>query len=260
MKPIINLQTHHLRLIILLILGQAFVWANPNDFFNEGNDAYRKGDFELAIDLYTKVKASGFESCDLHFNMGNAYLNLNQLAHAIWHYEKALLISPNDKDIQNNLAFAKARTIDQINTTEIVGFEKVIQDFTGLLHFDSWARLAVVLVFLFIAFFLGYYFSFSTTAKRIYFVAMTVLPFLFLICFFSAWYEKHLYNSEKPAIVFSEEIAVKNEPREQASDAFVLHEGTKVYVLEKLDDWRRIRLADDSEGWILKSSIKELKD
>jgi tetratricopeptide (TPR) repeat protein len=252
--------SYTLGLIFFLFFGSVLVWANPTDLFKEGNEAYRKGDFAKAISYYSKVKEAGFESCDLHYNTGNAYLNLNQLANAIWHYEKALLISPNDKDIQNNLVFARARTIDQINATEIVGFEKLIQDFTGLLHFDTWAKFSVVLVFLFIALFLLYYFSYSTTAKRVYFVMMMVLPFLFLLCISSAWYEKHLYNSERPAIVFSEEISVKNEPREQASEAFVLHEGTKVFVLEKLDDWRRIRLADDSEGWITKSAIKELKD
>lgn len=247
-------------LSLVLALMSFHLLANPMDFFHQGNEAYRKGDFENALTLYSKVKQLGYESCDLHYNMGNAYLNLNQLGHAIWHYEKALLISPNDKDIQNNLSFANARTIDQINQTEVVGFEKLIQGVTSLFHYDTWARLAVVVVFVFIGFFLLYYFSYSTMAKRIYFVVMSVLPFLLVVFIASAWYEKHLYNSERPAIVFAEQISVKNEPRDQATEAFILHEGTKVFVLEKLEDWRRIKLTDDSEGWIAKSAIKELKD
>ena len=64
---------------------------------------------------------------------------------------------------------------------------------------------------------------------------------------------------EQPAIVFSEVVSVKSEPSESAADAFILHEGTKVNVLETLDNWKKIELADDTEGWIEENAIKELK-
>jgi SH3-like domain-containing protein len=44
-----------------------------------------------------------------------------------------------------------------------------------------------------------------------------------------------------------------------ASDAFVLHEGTTVYVIESLDNWDKIQLTDGNEGWIENSAIKRLK-
>ena len=64
---------------------------------------------------------------------------------------------------------------------------------------------------------------------------------------------------EQPAIVFREVVSVKSEPSESAADAFILHEGTKVNVLETLDNWKKIELADDTEGWIEENAIKELK-
>jgi SH3-like domain-containing protein len=54
-------------------------------------------------------------------------------------------------------------------------------------------------------------------------------------------------------------VAVKAEPKAESSDAFTLHEGTKVEVMENLDNWRRIALPDGTDGWIMESSIKELK-
>lgn len=88
---------------------------------------------------------------------------------------------------------------------------------------------------------------------------MFIVPFLLIFSLFASWFEKEQDDSVQPAIVFAEVISVKNEPRENATDAFVLHEGTKVFVLEKLDNWKKIQLTDETEGWIMSDAIKELK-
>ena len=85
-----------------------------------------------------------------------------------------------------------------------------------------------------------------------------IVPILILMAVGAAIFERNLYISIKPAIVFAEVIAVKNEPRENATDAFILHEGTKVFVLETVDNWKKIQLTDETEGWILSEAIKEL--
>ena len=52
---------------------------------------------------------------------------------------------------------------------------------------------------------------------------------------------------------------MKPEPKTDAADAFVLHEGTKVYILETLDNWLKIELPDGTEGWIDAGNVKKLK-
>jgi SH3-like domain-containing protein len=54
-------------------------------------------------------------------------------------------------------------------------------------------------------------------------------------------------------------LSVKNEPRVSGSDVFVLHEGTKVFVEEALENWKKIQLTDGTEGWIEESAIREVK-
>jgi hypothetical protein len=169
------------------------------------------------------------------------------------------MIRPNDKDIKNNLKFAKAKTIDEIKEIPKVGFEKFLQSFTGLFHYDTWSYIAIGFSFVFLLFFIGYYFSQSSLYKRVFFVGMFVIPFLLFFSLFAAWFEKEQDESVRPAIVFAEVITVKNEPRENATDAFVLHEGTKVFVLETVENWKKIQLTDETEGWITNEAIKELK-
>lgn len=238
-------------LISSMVMGQSV--------FDQGNEHYRKGNYEEAIRSYESIIRDGKHSCDLYFNLANSYYKLSQIGPSIYYYEKALLISPNDKDIQNNLKFAKAKTIDEIKEVPKVGFEKLLQNITGLFHYNSWSLLAIGFSVLFFLLFLGYYFSGASLYKRIFFLGMFIIPIFIVLSVFSAWFEHHLYEQEQPAIVFAEVIEVKNEPRENATEAFTIHEGTKVFIMESLDNWHKIQLADESEGWISAESIKPLK-
>jgi tetratricopeptide (TPR) repeat protein len=243
--------------LFLFLISTIFGWSQTA--FDQANNAYKKGNYAEATTLYHQIIADDLQSCDLYYNLGNAYFKQDSLAKAIYYYEKALLISPNDKDIQNNLAFAKTKTIDAIAELPKVGFNKLMHQFTGSFHYNTWGKFAIIWGFIFVLFFIGYYFSEKTIKKRVFFVGMFVIPFMLITCLFAGWFEKYLYELEKPAIIFEAVLSVKNEPRNKAIEAFQLHEGTKVYILEELDGWFRIKLADDNEGWIPIQSVKEIK-
>jgi uncharacterized membrane protein len=169
------------------------------------------------------------------------------------------LLNPDDTEIQNNLKFAQKLQIDDIKTVEKVGFNKVIQDFTNTFHYNTWGGITVGLAMVFLLFFVGYYFSQITVSKRLFFVGMFVVLLLLLVSVSSAIFEKNQFNNDQPAIVFTEVVSVKSEPKVSATDAFMLHEGTKVYIMETLDNWNKIQLTDGNEGWIENSAIKRLK-
>ena len=61
-------------------------------------------------------------------------------------------------------------------------------------------------------------------------------------------------------IVFDNEINVRSEPNARGQNIFTLHEGTKVNVLESLNEFQKIKIADGKEGWLPEESIKLLKD
>lgn len=241
----------------IIVLATQIVLAQNS--FENGNMWYQKGNYTEAIKEYENVLNSKKQSAELYFNIGNCYYKMNKVAPAIFNYEKALVLNPTDKEIQNNLKFAQKLQIDEIKQIPKVGFEKLIRDFTAVFHYDTWAWISVVFAGLFLLFFIGYYFSQITVSKRIFFFGMFVLVFLILISVLSAIFEKSHYENERPAIVFAEVVSVKNEPKSSGSDVVVLHEGTKVYVQEKLDNWKKIQLTDGTKGWIESSAIKEVK-
>ncbi len=244
-------------ILYLLLLTTQFFFAQ--DGFEKGNDFYRKGKYEQAITEYESVLASQQHSAELYFNLGNSYYKLNKVAPAIYNYEKALVLDPDDAEIQNNLKFAQKLQIDEIKVIPTVGFSKMVHDFASIFHYNTWAWISVGLSTLFLVFFIGYYFSQMTSSKRIFFFGMFALIFLLLISVSVAISEKNDFENEKPAIVFAEMVLVKSEPQKASNNVFTLHEGTKVFVLESLENWRKIQLTDGTEGWIEKTAIKEVK-
>jgi len=195
----------------------------------------------------------------VYFNLGNYYYKLHKVAPAVYNYEKALLLNPNDQEIKTNLDFARKMAIDDIKIIPKVGFHKLIQDFTSTYYYDTWAWIAVALALVFFLFFLCYYFSGTTLKKRIFFTGMFVILLGITLSVSAGIFERNRLENEKPAIVFAETAPVKSEPKTASPDAFILHEGTKVYILESIANWKKIELTDETTGWIESSAIKELK-
>lgn len=241
---------------IFLLVSQVF-FAQSN--FEKGNALYQKGNYEEAITAYESILSGKKESAELYFNLANCYYKLNKVAPAIYNYEKALALNPNDVETQNNLLFAHKMTIDEIKVVPKVGFAKLLRDFTGIFHYDTWAWITVSFAGLFLLFFIGYYFSQLTLSKRIFFIGMFVLVFLILLSTLAALFEKSHDTNERPAIVFAEIVQVKSEPKSSSSDVFVLHEGAKVYLHESIENWVKIELTDGSEGWIESNNVKSVK-
>lgn len=242
---------------IILLIFQVSLAQNA---FEQGNQYYQKENFLAAISSYESIINSGKESADVYFNLGNCYYKLHKVGPAVYNYEKALLLNPNDQEIKTNLDFARKMAIDDIKIIPKVGFHKLIQDFTSTYHYDTWAWIAVALALVFFLFFLGYYFSGTTLKKRIFFTGMFVILLGITLSVSAGIFEKNRLENEKPAIVFAETAPVKNEPKTSSPDAFILHEGTKVYILESIANWKKIELTDETTGWIESSAIKEIKN
>ncbi|MFH6945729.1 tetratricopeptide repeat protein [Flavobacterium sp. FlaQc-50] len=244
-------------LYVFLLISQVFFAQNG---FEKGNVLYQKGQYQQAVEEYENViKEDKLQSAELYFNLANSYYKLNKVAPSIYNYEKALVLKPYDEQTLNNLKFAKKLTIDEIKEVPKVGFAKLIQNFTGIFNYNTWAKIAVGIAFAFLLSFIGYYFSQLTLSKRIYFIGMFVLLIALILSVTAGMSEKSHFDNDRPAIVFSEMSEVRSEPQKAGSAIILLHEGAKVYVMETVGSWKKIELTDGSEGWIDATTIKEVK-
>ena len=243
--------------LLLFFCFSAVSAQTADQDFERGNKQYEQKNYQEAVNAYQKVLDKGQQSAALYYNLGNANYKLNRIAPAVYNYERALKLKPNDADIKNNLAFAQKMTIDAITPLPQNTFDKWYNAILNLLPTDGWAILTVALILLFMVAFVAYFLVYGTIKKRVFFsTAFTSLGFGLLALFFAFRSEKRM-NKDRPAIVFSAQAEVKASPNLSGDNAFTLHEGTKVMVLSENPQWKEIRIADGKEGWIPKTDIKE---
>jgi len=241
---------------ILIFLLSTLTFAQNNQLFDEATALYNEANYTEALEKYKTILESGKHSAELYFNIANAHYKLNHIAPSIYYYEKALMLKPNDKDINNNIAFARNMTIDAIDTVPEVGISKFIKNVTNMMSFDAWAKMAVAFIILFVILFILYYFTYSTSKKRFAFVTSNGFLLLAIISLVFAFHKFKLVRNNQPAIVFAEETKIKSEPNLRSEEAFVLHEGTKVQVIDSVNNWKKIKLSDGKTGWIIEDDIK----
>lgn len=245
--------------IILIVVVLLHLQANCQSVFERANDFYQKGDYQQAIVHYNSILKDKKHSPEIYFNLANSYYKSNKIAEAIYHYEKALLLNPNNKDVLNNLKIAKQKTIDDIPEYEAVGWEKFISSFTSKYHFDTWGYFAVFWSFLGVVFFFLYYLNSNKFIKK-WAVGLMIFSFLnVFICTTIGFYEKNRIQSNLFAIVMGSEVSIKNEPIPSSNQAFLLHEGAKIQVLESIDQWHKIAVSDDMIGWVSAPQIRIIK-
>lgn len=233
--------------------------AQNSSLFDEANTLYSNGKYNEAIEKYDEVLDKGLHSAEIYFNLGNAHYKLNHIAPSIYYYEKALLLSPNDKEIQNNLSFAQNMTIDAIEVVPEIGISRFLRSAIKTFSFDTWAYISVAFVILFVILFITYYFTSSTNKKRFTFVTSITSAFLTILFLSFAFQRQTMDNKDNPAIVFAQESLVRTDPNLSGEEAFRLHEGTKVIVLDTINNWTEILLVDGKTGWITSEEIKQLK-
>ena len=246
-------------LIMLFVLETSFGQTTPEFLFNEGNKAYNAADYENAISLYEQTIKMGKHSAELYYNLGNANYRLNKVAESIYYFEKAKLMRPKDKDILTNSAFANNMTIDAIEKIPISQIDQINKFIIGIFSFEIWTYFTLILLWIFTILFLGYLFFIRTILKRRFFFSSLGILLLFIFSFSITYSIDQNEKNRKFAILFSKQIDIWSEPNQQGDRLFVLHEGTKVQLLDSLEEWQKIRIANGSEGWIKEALFKKIK-
>lgn len=247
------------KLILVSFLLIGFIGFSQNEeLFDQANSAYQAGEYQKAINTYEEILDNGETSAEVYYNLGNAHYKLNHVAPSIYYYEKALQLNPGDEDIQNNIAFARNMAIDDIEEVEETGMNEWINGVISTFSYSTWAVMAIVFSILFVGLFLLYYFSYRPLFKRLLFGGAI---FSLLLCIFSvvfAFQQQSYVQNNQYAIIFAEEVEVRDEPTLRGDPSFELHEGTKAKVLEDYQEWSRIELANGVQGWVNSKNIKRL--
>ena len=246
------------KVVLILLVSLSSVTTSFAVTKTEADSAYARGEFQQAIKDYEALLKQG-ASADLYYNLGNAYYRSENITRAVLNYERALLLSPGDRDIRFNLQIAQAKTIDKIVPESEMFFFTWYRALVNLMSVDGWASVALVSLALVIILLLVYLFSDRVWLRKVGFFGGILMLLLFVLSNIFAWQQKQNLLFRKGGIVMTPTISVKSTPASNGTDLFILHEGTKVVITDSsMKDWREIRIADGKEGWIESKHLEEI--
>lgn len=224
----------------------------------DGNQHYRMGNYDVACDYYGLALSSDYGNADLYYNLGNAYYRNDQLALAILNYERALRLNPSMSDAKENLALAYSKTPDRITELPRLFIVRWVDSLCTTVTPHAWRIVLLILIAIAgIAVMLLRWGS-NTSLRKTGLAASIVTAVLIVATTLLLIGSTKRYNGHSQAIVMEQAITVKGSPEQQSVDKMLLHEGTKVDVLDVYSDWTKIRIADGTTGWCLSESIERI--
>jgi len=243
-------------IVMLCLFSGALLAQDASKTFQEANDAYVNKSYDQAIEMYESIVTQELKSPELFLNLGNAYFQKSKFAQAILSYERGLKLSPNNKDILKNLETTNNQLDSEILEVPPFILVRWWRGFCNIFSTNVWAILQVLLMGA-MAFFVGKYFlkqDINVKRKSLY-SALFLLP-IFLLSFLAANSKANFANNES-AVVMTE-TAIKDGPDERSGEINKLYPGNTVIVIDKIEEWRKVKLANQSVGWIPANTIEKI--
>lgn len=240
--------------IIILGLAVLFSFGSIAQDFSDklitAQDLYAEAKYDTAAVVYQSIIDSGYQSPELYYNLGNTYFKLQEIPSAILYYEKALKLKPSDENIIFNLQLCNSMVPDRIEGIPRLFFIEWYQSLYNHFPIDVWAKIGLILFALFALLLTIYFLSNRIILKKLGFWTAFIFLSFSVFTFFLTYQKYSSFKQHDEAIIFTPSITVKSSPAKSSVDLFVIHEGTKVSILDKVDEWTKIKIQNGSIGWI----------
>jgi tetratricopeptide (TPR) repeat protein len=231
--------------------------ANAAVVWDAAATLYSKGMYADAATLYaTLIDKHNIANPHLYYNAANAFFKQNEIAQAILYYERALKINPDDEDIRHNLVLAQQFVMDKIDAVPVFFVVRWLDAIPQWMHADAWgywsiAAFAAALALLLLT-------KVFVRSRRKFMISAVAVLALSLVLLRISVIAANNAQDKTRAIVMLPVVMVKSSPDQNGADLFILHEGTKVEMLENIGTWSKIRIADGNQGWIAKNGIETI--
>ena len=226
--------------LVMACFGCFSVQADEaSETLQRANQLYEQQRYLEAAASYESLLEEGYQSAALHFNLGNAYVQLRKTAPAVLHYERALHLQPRDTAARHQLRLLEAH-LNTPTTAPVWQYDPWWQWGRRLLSSNSWAVLSILLAWALLVLHRRNRFSWSFWVLLVVWVRLVSYAYV-------------AFQSEsrpETAIVWQASLAVKTLPSDELTTVEEVKEGTKIWLTETGEDWVKIRLPDGREGWV----------
>ena len=231
--------------------------SSATSLMTTANERYERGEYSEAAQQYESLIDLGYSDAALYFNLGNTYLESDDLGRAILSYLRALVLSPRDPDILTNLDLARSQTVDQIEVERV----SLIESFAylgrrglnpgelGLTSLLFWVFSGISIAALMV----WRDFPLRTLLRSLTGVMaiVTLVSFLLLLSM------QFANPYENTGVVTAPTVEVLSGPGTQYPREFTLHSGAEVRLTDIRHRWYEIALpGGELHGWVETHSIE----
>ena len=255
------------KIILFFILLFIVPIANAQSLVEKGDSAYVNKEYHNAVKYYEDAIKKDGVSSEILYNLGNAYYRSGNIAKSILNYERALLLSPNDKEIKENLTFVRSKLIDKEEdsrsfTTKI--FDSIIFAYSA----NNWALISMFLFVLILVALSCYFFFDSIKMRKLGFFGGIVIIILFILSITITFISSARVNQSNKAIIIDASTILSSEPRnpqDKNEEVLTLHEGAKIEILDSISTpndslsrmWYNINF-NNKRAWVKANSIEKI--
>jgi tetratricopeptide (TPR) repeat protein len=223
--------------------------------FKKGVEYYTASNYTEALKEWLDIYSTGYRSAELDYNIGNAYFKLNNIPGAILFFERAHLLKPGDNNINYNLQIARTLVVDKFEEIPELFFVRWFDFLSLILPTNAWAVISIVSFILFLIMLSAYIYSARYRIKVLGFWAGLFFLIISLSSLTFALRNKSLVFESNKAVIFVPSLNGKSSPDKSGTDLFILHEGSKVSVEDRVGEWHEIKLSDGNKGWVPSNSL-----
>lgn len=246
--------------LLLLICAQAL--TGRANLVAEADSAYMNDDFKSAAMLYQEAIDSLGPSAERYYNLGNAYYRSELPGMAIVSYERALRLDPTNKDVRENLEFVNSKIVDRIApSTSLVG--GVADNIAAKIHPNAWAWVGIVCFVLVLAGVCVWFFASAVAVRKVGFFGAGILLIVCVLANILSYRAARKAMATDMAVVTAPSVILSTTPRQpkdRSEEAMLLHEGTKVSILDSLSTsgevWYDVRVDDAHRAWIPATDVE----
>jgi tetratricopeptide (TPR) repeat protein len=228
--------------------------------YERANQLYHNQAYAEALELYNQMIAEGLVNASVYYNAGNTYYKLNKMGWAIWCYEKAQLLQPNNISIQENLQLAIRKINTPLHKESTSTIENIILNVLQLHQQNTWAIGALL-------FFLSAMCLLIIKKIRAIhpaFIALRKLSWLLFMIYFTATIGYYIFHKMYKYGVIVENTILYNGPKEKGLNKTSQTKGIKVQILSFVKGGMmnvskyKIKLANGSTAWVDANTLKAL--
>lgn len=241
---------------VFLFFVVGFLYAKETDgditvneeLYQQAINFYNTKDYRSAIRNYNILILKDIKNSNIYYNLALSYIRMGEYGKSSLNIERALRLSPRDKDIRN----LKSELSKIIKEPKENIAEKII---TRLKLIASLNELTIILfiIFLISCIFISLY---CFCYKKIYLkiALITLIFFAAIIPLLCMKINDELLSKEAVVVVTT---VVRNKPIKNEAPSFEIVAGRKVTILSQLGRWKNIKSSIDGfSGWVDKSSLE----